>query len=70
MVSRNLSSVSLFPAKGVIFPPLISVVLLSLLSLSFIFVGFLMIAVVGSGFLCSRSASKNHSVGTLNSGVI
>ena len=70
MVSRNFSSVSLFPAKGVIFPPFISVVLLSLLSLSFILVGFLMTAVVASGFLCSRSASKNCSVGALNSGVV
>ena len=70
MVSRNFSSVSLFPAKGVILPPLISAVLLSLLSLLFIFVGFLMTAVVVSGFLCSRSASKNHSVSALNSGVV
>ena len=68
MVSRNFSSVSLFPAKGVIFPPLILVVLLSLLLV--IFVGFLVIAVVVSGFLCSRSASKNRSVGALNSGVV
>ena len=68
MVSRNFSSVSLFPAKGVILPPLISVVLLLLLSA--IFIGFLVIAVVGSGFLCSRSASKNHSVGALSSGVV
>ena len=71
MVSRNFSSVSLFPAKGVIFPPLIlAVLLLLLLLLLFILIGFLMTAVVVSGFLCSRSASKNRSVGAFNSGVI
>ena len=31
---------------------------------------FLSSAVVGSGFLCSRSTSKNHSVGVLSLGVI
>ena len=68
MVSRNFSKVSLFPEKGVIFPPLISgALLLSLLSSS-IFVGFLAVGV--SGFLCSNRASKNRSVGALNSGVI
>ena len=70
MVSRNFSSVSLFPAKGVIFPPLISAVLLLLLSLSFILVGFLMTTVIVSGFLCSGNASKNHSIGALNLGVV
>ena len=70
MVSRNFSRLSLFPAKGVIFPPLILAVLLLLLLLSFILIGFLMTAVVISGFICSRSASKNRSVGAPNSGVI
>ena len=54
-----------FPAKGVIFPPFISVVLFSVrLAI------FLMVIVAGSGFLCSSSASKNRSVGALNSGVV
>ena len=65
MVSRNFSSVSLFPAKGVILPPLISVTLFSLVSAI-----FLVVAVIASGFLCSRSTSKNHSVGALSSGVV
>ena len=68
MVSKNFSNVSLFPAKGVIFPPFISVALLSLLS--FILVGFLVTTVVVSGSLHSRSASKNRSIGALNSGVV
>ena len=67
-VSRNFSKVSLFPEKGVIFPPLIlGAPLLSLLSSS-IFVGFLAVGV--SGFLHSNKASKNCSVGVLNSGVV
>ena len=68
MVSRNFSKVSLFPEKGVIFPPLISgALLLSLLSSS-IFVGFLKVGV--TGFLHSNKASKNRSVGVLNLGVV
>ena len=65
MVSKNFLSVSLFPAKGVILPPFISVALFSLVSAIFFVVVF-----VVSGFLCSSSASKNRSVGALSSGVV
>ena len=65
MVSKNFSSVSLFPAKGVILPPFISVALFLLVSAI-----FFEVVIVVSGFLCSSSASKNHSVGALSSGVV
>ena len=65
IVSKNFLSVSLFPAKGVILPPFILVALFSLVSAI-----FFVVVVVVSGFLCSSSALKNRSVGTLSSRVI
>ena len=66
IVSRNFSNVSLFPEKGVIFPPLISGALLLLLLSSTIFVGFLVIGVLG--FLRFSKASKSCLAGVLSSG--
>ena len=69
IVSRNFSRVSLFPAKGVIFPPLISLILLSVVLFivrgSFVVVGFSV-----AGFLVLSSAWKSCSVGVLSSGVV
>ena len=48
-----------------IFPPFILVVLFSVMSAI-----FFAVVVAGSDFLCSNNASKNRSVGALNSGVI
>ena len=68
MVSRNFSRVSRFPEKGVIFPPLTSVVLLSVASVIFLLVVFAVVD--GPDFFCSNKASKNHSVGVLSSGEV
>ena len=72
IVSKNFSRCSRFPKKGVIFPPLTSVVFSLVASVIFSVVVF---AVVfgfgsGSGFFCSSKASKNRSAGALSSGVV
>ena len=69
IVSRNFSRVSLFPVKGVIFPPFISLILLSVEL--FIIRGSLVVFGFGvAGFLLLSSAWKNCSVGVLSSGVV
>ena len=68
MVSRNFSRFSRFPEKGVIFPPLTSVVFSLVASAIFLVVVF--VVVFGSGFFCLSRASKNRSVGALSSGVV
>ena len=72
IVSKNFSRCSRFPEKGVIFPPLTSVVFSLVASVIFSVIVF---AVVfgfgsGSGFLCSSKASKNRSAGALSSDVV
>ena len=68
IVSKNFSRCSRFPEKGVIFPPLTSVVFSLVASVIFLVIVFAVI--FGSGFFCSSKASKNRSVGALSSGVV
>ena len=70
IVLRKFSRVSLFLEKGVIFPPLTSVV--TFIGASFFSVIFFVGVSIGgsSGFLSSSSALKNRSVGALSSGVV
>ena len=69
IISRNFSRVSLFPAKGVIFPPFILLILSSVE----LFIVHGLFVVSGFGvvrLLVLSSAWKNCSVGALSSGVV
>ena len=69
-VSKNFSKFSLFPEKGVIFPPFMTS-LIAAFEVLLIVTGWVVGSGVGVvGFFVSSSAWKSCSAGALNSGVV